>query len=83
MAEEKSTGLKFVFNHDELKKFLNESETIEGAKKKLLLEVEFHTTNGFIEPKITATTMHVHPDNSITMGLSGGGGGCPYPPGCK
>jgi len=77
---EKSTGLKFVFSHDELLKFLHETETIDGAEKKLLLEIEFETTKGFIEPTIKATSIHVHSDDTVTMGLRGPGG-CPNPPG--
>jgi len=80
MSELKSGGLKFVFNHDELQKFLKEAETIDGADKHLLLEIDFDTTSGAIVPTIKASTLHVHADKSTTqvsMGLSG----LPFPPG--
>ena len=72
--------LKFVISHDELKKLMDSSETIEGAKKLIQLEVDFETKNNVIEPTLVASNLLKLKTGEFQASTSTPAKTCPNPP---
>ena len=74
------SDLKFVFDAAELTALINAAEHVEGAKKKVQLEVDFDASSGTITPTIKASILHSKA--GVLTPASGGGSshGCPNPP---
>lgn len=76
-------AMKFVISHDELKKLMDSSEHIEGAKKLIQLEVDFDSSKGKIEPTLHVANLHKLANGTFQASASAKKPTCPNPPcGC-
>ena len=74
------SALKFVISHDELKKLMETSEHIEGAKKLIHLELSFDTSKGTVEPTLHASNLHKLPNGVLQASATAAVKTCPNPP---
>ncbi len=72
--------LKFVISHDELKKLMESSETIHGAKKLIQLELTFDSSTGVVTPTLHAANLHKLADGTLQASTTAARKTCPNPP---